>query len=78
MCAFPFDAQNVAYDSFVMASRVFWNHISFRVLNSVSEMIVNGDYSMNKVINLYKFIYILKFPVFHGWSDASIMRRILI
>jgi membrane-anchored protein YejM (alkaline phosphatase superfamily) len=52
LCAFPFDVQNVAYDSFVRDSRVFSNRIYFRVLGSVSEIVVNGDYSMDKVINL--------------------------
>jgi len=57
LCAFPFDVQNVVYDSFVMDIRVFWNHISFRVPGLVSEILVNGDYSMDKVINA-KQIYL--------------------
>jgi len=47
----------VVYDSFVMDIRVFWNHISFRVPGLVSEILVNGDYSMDKVINA-KQIYL--------------------
>jgi len=47
----------VAYDSFVMDIGVFWTHISLRVLGSVSESIVNADYSMDKVINV-KHIYL--------------------
>ena len=52
---FLFDVQNVAYDSFVMDIRVFWYRISFRVLGSITEIIVNGDYSMDKEINAKQF-----------------------
>lgn len=52
---FLFDVQNVAYDSFVMDIRVFCYRISFRVLGSINEIIVNGDYSMDKEINAKQF-----------------------
>jgi len=40
-----------------MDIRVFWNHISFRMLGSVSESVVSSDYSKDKVIN-QKQIYL--------------------